>query len=484
MSLPAEVIHHIFSFLSPCEIVRLRQVSKKFCDVTHGHTLWTEVYANARFLLPPGPFSWQSDRYLERTLVQSELASKTWTSQPLKMQSRIMTSWNGESDPVLWTVVWGRWCIFLEGKMVQCHDIDSDTYYTLYDGTAHPRFWFTAYTPGATDIDGRCVYLLLVDMTRQEHELRRLLAFRVNDDGLLQPEIIMDCTRIGSGVCNVWESTREFYGSAPFITVRRRQPCLVLDLRTSFLYRLPVHTLPGGLANGSQLHAIDPPWSPSNEIILTKTHVIRVRMYTGESSDTNVLIQAFIIPDLPILHDRNQIGELCLTHEVTIHTSGYLRLSSLLRNSIVSPATGSVNIRLFYVTGTLNISTHNQISCLDLTLPKPVSNADILPISVRSQHLFELTWTFERHTVSDDGYVRGLVFTEAKSPDLGPNSVQKFTIDASGEECTMTISDPGLIHLPTGIEADYDIAFDGTRGRIHYFKEENNLNQVVTVNLA
>ncbi|KAF8135104.1 hypothetical protein EV363DRAFT_1582298 [Boletus edulis] len=469
------VIHHILSLLSPCEIVRVRQVSKKFRDLTHSHDLWKEVYANARFPRPPGPFSWQSTQYLERTLVQSELASKTWTSQPLEMQSRIMTSWNGQRGSP-WTVVFGRWCIFLEGKTVKCHDIDSDTYHTLYDGTAHRSFLFTAYTPGATDIDERCVYLMLVDIIQEDQlsELRRLLAFRVNDDGLSQPEI-MDCPRTGSGLYT-WECTKEFHGSAPFINVECQGSCLVLDLRTGFFYRLPVHKFPGGLAKVTQFRAMSSLWFPFNGIILTKTHVIRVRM----SSDTNVLIQAFIVPDLPILHDRNQIGELRLTHEVTIHTSGYLCLFSLLRNSIVSPATGSVNIRLFYITGTLNISTHNQISCLDLTLPKPVSNTDILPISYRSQHLFESTCTFERHTVSDDGYVRGLIFTEAKSPDLGPNSVQKFTIDASGEECTMTISDPCPIHLSTRM----GITFDGARGRMHYFKRENNLNQVVTVNLV
>ncbi|KAG6373501.1 hypothetical protein JVT61DRAFT_6659 [Boletus reticuloceps] len=164
MNFAVEVVYHIFSFLSPCEIVRMRQesqVSKKFHDITHSHALWKEVYANARLLLPPGPFSWQSTRYLERTLVQSELVSRTWTSQPPKMHSRIVTRRQGRRNTP-WTVVFGRWCIFLKGETVQCHDIDSNTYHSLYDGTAHPGFSFTAYA-GATDINGHRVYLLLFD---------------------------------------------------------------------------------------------------------------------------------------------------------------------------------------------------------------------------------------------------------------------------------------------------------------------------------
>ncbi|KAN0074573.1 hypothetical protein V8E55_011622 [Tylopilus felleus] len=64
MDLPAEVIQHIFSFLTPCEIVRLRQVSalqsvpvvpisdhdrqvpKQFRDNTHEAALWRKLYIN------------------------------------------------------------------------------------------------------------------------------------------------------------------------------------------------------------------------------------------------------------------------------------------------------------------------------------------------------------------------------------------------------------------------------------------------------
>ncbi|KAF8127711.1 hypothetical protein EV363DRAFT_1266801 [Boletus edulis] len=473
MSLPADVIYHIFSFLSPCEIVRFRQVSKKSRDLTHSHALWKEVYANARFSRPPGPFSWQSTRYLERTLVQSELVSKTWTSQPPKMLSRTLTNWKGRD--YTWTVVLGRWCIFLEGNKIQCHDIDSDTYHSLYDGTTYPNFRFTAHMASTADINGHRVCLLLYHTNDQQSELRRLLAFRVNDNGFSEPEII-GWTHNGSQELDAWQSADGdgFRGSTPFITVRRYHPCLILDVRTRRSYRLPIsEMIPNELANQSLADT----WY--NNVILTKTHVISVSMYTsGPSFDATVLIQAFVVPDSAIPHD---VGELRLTHEVILYT--YLHSSGLLRNSIVDPVTGSVNIRLLHVTAITPIAEESQLMCLSLALPKPVSNTDVLPISIRSQHLFGSSWEFEHYTVSDDGYVRGLLLTEKGPPYLGFSSVRKFTIDASREECAIAVSDPCPLDLPIQSE---DIVLDGIRGRIHYIQDDHdvNVNEVVTIDLA
>ncbi|KAG6373499.1 hypothetical protein JVT61DRAFT_6657 [Boletus reticuloceps] len=469
-----DVIYHILSLLSPCEIVRFRQVSKKSRDLTHSHALWKEVYANARFTRPPGPFSWQSIRYLERTLIQSELVSKTWTSQPPKMLSRTLTKWKGRDDT--WTVVFGRWCIFLDGNKIQCHDIDSDTYHSLYEGIAYPSSWFTTHMASTADINGHRVCLLLFHINDQQPGLRRLLAFRVNDDGFSEPEII-GWTHTGSQELDAWQSADGFHGSTPFIIVRRDHPCLILDLRTRRSYRLPMsEMLPNELTNQS-------PDTWYNNVILTKTHVTSVWMYTsGPSFDATVLIQAFVVPDSAIPHD---VGELRLTHEVILDT--YWRSSGLLRNSIVDPVTGSVNIRILHVTANGPTAEQSHMMCLDLTLPKSVSNTDVLPISIRSQLLFESSWECERHTVFDDGYARGLLLTERGSPYLGFNSVRKFTIDASREECAIAVSGSCPLDLPIQSE---DIAFDGTRGRIHYIQDnddgdDDDVNaEVVTIDLA
>ncbi|KAF8554427.1 hypothetical protein OG21DRAFT_1497072 [Imleria badia] len=471
MQLPVEVIQHIFSFLSPCEIVRLRQVSKKFRDITHSHSLWRKIYANACLLLPPGPFSWQSTRYLERTLVQSELVSKTWTSQPLRQLSHTLTSWKRESDrAITWAVIFGRWCIFLQEKIIRCHDIDTDTYHSLYDGTAHPGFQFMVAT--AAGVSGKRVYLLLAD---RRFQLIKLLEFCVDNDSFSEPEI-MDWAHVRLQPLDIWPSMDDVHGSTPFLVVRhgQQQSPVVFDLHKRCLYSLPEPKDPSDLANELQFRPTFPYYwhNVSNQLVLTRTHVIAVEMY-GWSFDMHALIRAFVVPDSVALLDRTGVGELRLTHEVTIPTA--LPSFSLLRNSVVDPVTGSVNIRLLLITPSIH-EDHKDMSCLDLALPTPVSTTNVLPISIRSQHLFESRWTSVRYTASDDGYVRGMLLTNSGPPHFRATS--KFTIDASGEEFIVAVSDS----CPVGWDLD-DVAFDGTRGRIHSFRSPD-VNQVVTVDLA
>ncbi|KAF8442312.1 hypothetical protein L210DRAFT_3204892 [Boletus edulis BED1] len=219
------------------------------------------------------------------------------------------------------------------------------------------------------------------------------------------------------------------------------------------------------------------PWYTDAEIVLTKTHIIAV-WTSRASSNMIVLIRAFVIPDSALPHN---IGELRLTHEAIVRASSYLCRSSLLRNSIVNPATGSVNIRLLNVTIPRTNREQKHMSCLDLTLPKPVSNTDdVLPISVHTQHLFGSTWTYEHHSISD-GYGLGLLLTETRPSFVQINSARKFTIDASKEECTLAVGDP----CPIPVEY-FHVAFDGTRGRLHYLQWDKNddVNRVVTVDLA
>ncbi|KAG6373492.1 hypothetical protein JVT61DRAFT_6648 [Boletus reticuloceps] len=361
---------------------------------------------------------------------------------------------------------------------IQCHDIDSNAYRSLYDGADDPSFVFVAYTASAADIGGHWAYLLLIINADQEHKFR-LLAFRVNDDGFSEPEI-MDCINLAPRIFDRRRSV-DFRGSAPFITLRHIHPPLVLDHRTRCFYTLPSPQIPDDLAHETQVYStMRRPWYTHAEIVLTKTHIIAV-WTGGPSSNVTVLIRAFIVPDSALPHN---IGELRLTHEVIIHEPSYLYRSSLLRNSIVNPVTGSVNIRLLNVTIPRVGHEQKHMSCLDLTLLKPVSNTNVLPISVHTQHLFESTWTYERHLISDDGYGLGLLLTETWPRFVDVNSARKFTIDASKEECSIAVGDACPIYLP--VEMDFHVAFDGTRGRLHYFQWSGNddVNRVVTVDLA
>ena len=176
----------------------------------------------------------------------------------------------------------------------------------------------------------------------------------------------------------------------------------------------------------------------------------------------HLLLQAFVVPDVAILLDKTGVSELRLTH-VVIPTA--FRSLNLLRNSKVDPVTGSVNIKLLYITPNFLIGRaqqHMHMSCLDLTLPQPASTLDVLPISIRSQHLFDSWWTTVRYTTSDNGYVRELLLT-----NLAPYSfvidVRKSSIDASGEECAIVITNSWPVDLVRESDA---VAFaSGGNGR-------------------
>ncbi|KAF8554421.1 hypothetical protein OG21DRAFT_1497068 [Imleria badia] len=474
MNLPVELIQHILSFLNPCEVVRLRQVSKRIRDITHNSGLWREIYANVRLLRPLGPVSSESTQSLERDLVRSELVAKTWTSQPLKQHSRALTTWRREKI-TSWTVVFGRWCIFRQGKIFRCHDIETDTRHFLYDATADPEFRFMVRAT-ATGVTGKRVYLLLVDRTYLPKFIK-LVEFSVDNDSFSEPEII-NWFHLESHLLNSWLMTDDIHGSAPFLVVQRSQPCMVLDLHTRCLYKLPVpkHTI--DLANELQSSLPEYERKLFTQVVLTRTHVMAVHVY-GRSS--HGLVRAFVVPESAILPDRTEFGELRLTHKLEVAIPTYYPMFSLLRNSIVDPVTGSVNIKLLRVTPNTQIGGgQKDMSCLDLTLPGPISTNDVLLISIRSQHLLESACTSVWYTASDDGYIRGLLLTESGPSIFLDTSVRKFSIDASKEECIMAVSDSCPHDWP---EAPGNVVFDGARGRIHYFQLGNEV-KVVKVDLA
>ncbi|KAF8126301.1 hypothetical protein EV363DRAFT_1298688 [Boletus edulis] len=76
-----------------------------------------------------------------------------------------LSSWK----PKGWTVAFGRWCIFLQGKAVKCHGIDSNTYHSLYDGPDRAKRRFTRSL-----LVQRIQMVLLFNTHDQRHELSTL----------------------------------------------------------------------------------------------------------------------------------------------------------------------------------------------------------------------------------------------------------------------------------------------------------------------
>ena len=72
--------------------VTLSQVSKGFCTIAHDPKLWKALYANARFLRPPGPFPTVS---FERAFVKSARLAQSWTTQSLRTVSSMSVPFDG-----------------------------------------------------------------------------------------------------------------------------------------------------------------------------------------------------------------------------------------------------------------------------------------------------------------------------------------------------------------------------------------------------
>ena len=134
--LPAELIFQIISYASPLDVVRWRtvtlfsesaecrvaltysvsllsgQVSKGFRTITHDPALWKALYANARFLRPPGPFPTES---FERAFVQSARLAQKWTTQSLRAVSRVSVPFDGYTAEYP-DLVCGRWFLVCQKR--------------------------------------------------------------------------------------------------------------------------------------------------------------------------------------------------------------------------------------------------------------------------------------------------------------------------------------------------------------------------------
>lgn len=178
------------------------------------------------------------------------------------------------------------------------------------------------------------------------------------------------------------------------------------------------------------------------------------------------LIQMFAVPDPSTRLSNAKMGQLRLTHEVLVEYC--LVPTHPLRGAIVDPATGEANVRF------LSADTHHEQThyfCVDIRIPPTNSESmGALPMFVNVQELLVLRG--QRRTTfldaSDDGHGRGMLtlsLSEPHAPSDSPSVLYKFSIDASGEHCTLIVSEPrNLTPRDVFQYADCSV-FDGVRGR-------------------
>ncbi|KAF8548841.1 hypothetical protein OG21DRAFT_1500760 [Imleria badia] len=444
--LPVEIMYNILLFISPNELFPLRTVSKEFRAIIDDPVLWRTMYADAHLPRPPGPFSWQSTRFLQHTLVQSARLAQCWTSQPISVISTHLLRAPPESDSIVW--VCGRWLITcVEMRRVVSYDLDTHSEQLLCQSDDEWVSW--SATSSLMSTRGHLVYVGLCTKNSHSGDRMKLLEFQADDDsghlsGPITSNIPLSCTDRDARL-------HVKSGDTPFVLISvipsqsRWTRSLMFDTRSQIFYKFPKL---GYDANGPILGVM------GQQIVLTMTHIILYRT-SSSPSDPFQLIQAYVIPD------NNETHELRLSYETSPDVCGFSSWVPppffLLRNSVTDPITGSTHTRILHM-------RQSNLLCTDITLLAN-STADVLPISIHTHYhavftddeCSSITNIFQSST---DGFARGLCASITSAKLL----IRKVTIDGTGETCVGVVGD--VYPLPTDATHMLIGPFDGLRGRI------------------
>ncbi|KAF8554039.1 hypothetical protein OG21DRAFT_1509348 [Imleria badia] len=472
IALPAETIYHILRFLGPQDLIRLQAVCKLFQAIIYDPAVWRTLYCTARLPLPPGPFPWQTTRFLQRALVHSARLARAWTTEPLTLISKkVFTGPRSiEDDRFKW--VCGRWLIVSKDmKQLRSRDVETGSEQVLWD---HGSFAFWAAASVMNPLEHFIYVAVHLDKGRLSNPVK-LLEFVVDDDtGYLSgPEIIDVPT---------WTLPREAFiprirvdsGMAPYAYIslcsaNKPRQSLIFDPQNRLFYKFPrFRTQLDLLLNYRGA------WLPHLvEVYFTQTHLFVLnRSYLIHGNIGNVeVIQIFALPDVDsdpgpnpapnhdsvsgCLADSDGIQpivrELRLTHEILTRDTGSLWLTPI-RNEIVDPITQSTTLRFMHTYSPFHPTpeTRSRLVCTDYVLPasrpgpshttaadndnhgnSSATNSNnsnnnlnnnnnlnaivrsiepVLPITVVSHDILSVqgVWNGNLVDVSDDGFVKGL----------------------------------------------------------------------------
>jgi hypothetical protein len=238
----------------------------------------------------------------------------------------------------------------------------------------------------------------------------------------------------------------------------------------------------------------------------TKTHVILLRDLTEDWLDHCIVVQAFTVPD-DQRPAENGKGVLRLSHEGIFSSDN--TVFALIRNSVVDPITGAINLKLLE----RHWNSHDfQPICIDLTLDKP-SPDDVSPITIDRHYVCIkgdvptrdcLGFCQEYYDISDGGYARGLFTRDHSCIATEGCGVVKFTIDATQDRCVAVLSqfsgtDRDSIMFPIIEECraskrrvlngefspfkNARVLLDGVRGRFTYVDKDSDGQAIVVVGI-
>lgn len=209
--------------------------------------IWKIIYANARVPRPPGPFPSQSTRFLEQTLIRSELLAESWATQPIKAVSSTQIRLEGSAlgHP---RIIGGRWLLTFESyRQIVLHNIETHSRQVLWEDTGLITCWDVCSVMSASGLLVYVVfrsegwrapwYAVFLFMIHRRHTRvlthRKLQEFRVHgDSGHLSHSFSIDVPirYFGQSVCLVGDKS-------PFLYIMSQH--LVFDTRSRAFYEFP-----------------------------------------------------------------------------------------------------------------------------------------------------------------------------------------------------------------------------------------------------
>ncbi|KAH7910326.1 hypothetical protein BJ138DRAFT_1101953 [Hygrophoropsis aurantiaca] len=187
-TLPIDVLYHIIGFMPVLDIVRFRQTSLFFREVTGARAIWREAYRATSLPRDPGPFLHQSTATLKDSLIKSAKIARNWApNEPIPTATRTFQDDRYYSNRRLFM---GRWFMGIqEAQHINCTDLDSAsgevTPRVIYSCEGGPWIKYHAYL-STTSPKGHVLKFAVVHEAgpyENNHPRQQVIKiFRIDDD--------------------------------------------------------------------------------------------------------------------------------------------------------------------------------------------------------------------------------------------------------------------------------------------------------------
>ncbi|KAH7924387.1 hypothetical protein BV22DRAFT_514124 [Leucogyrophana mollusca] len=448
-SLSFDVLYVVASFLSMVDIIRLRQVSKFFYEFTHDRVIWRNFYRSLKLPRPPGPYSRQSSKFLERALVTSARVELQWPlSEARPVSKRLLTISHDEQH---FSLLFGEWLMVADSSRVRCFDLRSSSTVPsiIYEPQGEAIISFTCVS--TTTTDGEALAFAVCKQYNSSQATGAIHVFKValQSDAPTFFKRVREIPDVTLEVPTVVIGPRLLVISKNSPNGRVPQDVWVMDIQNYQEYRLPLESA------SSELDMTGCASKP-RVFISASTHLLALRSFFTPGEGFRSFVEIFPIPPPGSGSPGEELCTLQVSHQKLM---GDMELSypSLLRDPPGASTSETLRFTLVGMGHDAYRSPHTSLSLVHFVL----------------------------HEGDPEGTISG------KRVNLTPMniSIRTLLLDAAFDSCLRGIYYHARLHRLVGLKInlhadkeyelgslslEYDrraygrslVAFDGVRGRI------------------